>query len=245
MITAILRIKRKSIMCTAIGYKGKDIIYGYNLDVDPAVWNYGIYKTENYFTIGIKVGSTLYFTHGVNNTGAFGNLPYMNGSNMPSPEGMKKERIDLLTDRYIRGKYSYDDVKRILSEKAVVNAEGLSMHSLLGSPEGDMAIVEPGYGIKKVSDRYAVLSNFPVLADLDDYSNPFYGKERYDRAVSILESADDLGVRSALDLLYTLRQDGQWGTRVSFVYSKNENAVYYFLDGDVKNIQIHEFQNRR
>lgn len=232
-------------MCTALGYKGKDILYGYNLDVDPAVWNFGIYKTENCFTVGIKVGNTLYYTHGVNRTGAFGNLPYMNGSNMPVPSGMKKERIDLLIDRYIRGKYSYEDVDRILSEKSVVNAKGLSMHSLIGSPDGDMTIVEPGYGIKKISGNHAVLSNFPVLADLTDYSNPFYGKDRYDIAESYLEKANDLNVREALDLLYSLRQDGQWGTRVSFVYSRNENAVYYFLDGDISDIKIHIFQNRR
>lgn len=229
-------------MCTAIAKKGKDLVYGYNLDVDPAVWNFGLYRTESCFSVRITVGKTKYLTHGVNKEGQFGNLPYMNGEAAAVPKGMKKERIDLMTDRYIRGKYTFEDVENILRTKAIVNVPGTSMHSLLGNREGELVIVEPGYGIRKADGDYAVLTNFPVLAKLEDYSNPFYGKERFDRACEVLQnSGDGFSVMDALHLLNEVKQEGQWGTRISFAYSRNENAVYYFLDGDASGIRVHRF----
>lgn len=229
-------------MCTAIAKKGKDLIYGFNLDIDPAVWNFGLYKTKDYFTVGITVGSTTYFTHGVHKDGRFGNVPYMNGEVFAAPKGVRRERIDLINDRYIRGKYSFTDIQKILTEKTVVCVPAATMHSLIGNGEGEMLLVEPGYGSRAIQDDYAVLTNFPVLANLTDYSNPFYGKDRYDVAEAALKmSAPDFSAQDALTLLEKVKQTGPWGTRLSFVYTKNENAVYYCLNGDFSNIQIHRF----
>ena len=33
-------------MCTAIAKKGTDVLYGYNLDIDPAVWSYKLIKKK-------------------------------------------------------------------------------------------------------------------------------------------------------------------------------------------------------
>jgi hypothetical protein len=80
------------------------------------------------------------------------------------------------------------------------------------------------------------------LTELSDYSNPFYGKDRYDKALSVLQkSNEDFNVADALDLLKQVKQEGQWGTKISFVYSRNENAVYYCLDGNFDDIRIHRF----
>lgn len=229
-------------MCTAIAKKGNDLVYGFNLDIDPEAWHFGLYKTKKYFTVGITVGKTTYFTHGVSSGGRFGNVPYMNGEVFDAPKGSKRERIDLMTDRYIRGKYSFDDVERITAEKTLTCIPGVSFHSLIGSENGEMLIVEPGYGRRKVTDDYAVITNFPVLAGLSDFSNPFYGKERYDTASEILKnSGRDFSVSDALTLLEKVKQTGKWGTKVSFVYSSNENAVCYCLDGDFSDIKTHRF----
>lgn len=229
-------------MCTAIAKKGKDLIYGFNLDLDPDVWKYGLYMTKNYFTVGITVGKTTYFTHGVTKDGNFGNVPYMNGKYIPAPKGAKRERIDLMNDKYIRGKYSYADIEKIIETKTVTAVPAVVQHSLIGSGTGDFLIVEPGYGTEKADKDYAVLTNFPVLAGLTDFSNPFYGKERYDHALSVLEkSGDDFSAEDALGLLYEVRQEGQWGTRVTFVYSRNEKAVYYFTDGNIGKNEVHRF----
>ena len=229
-------------MCTAIAYKGNDIIYGFNFDVDPKVWNYSLHKTKSVFAVAITVGKTSYFVHGVNKCGNFGNVPYMNGATFTVPRGAKRQRIDLMNDRYIRGNYTYDDIKKIISDKTVTCISAATMHSLIGNADGDFLIVEPGYGVKSISENFAVLTNFPVFADLSDFSNPFYGKDRYDKVLSELSSAGkEFSAKDALNILYEARQEGKWGTRVSFVYSRNENKVYYFLDGDISNTETHSF----
>lgn len=230
-------------MCTAIGFRGKDLLYGFNLDVDPAVWNFALYKTKNIFTVGITVGKTVYYTHGVNRDGHFGNVPYMNGEVFPVPRGARRERIDLLVDRYIRGKYSFEDVCSAIENRSLVSVPAATLHSLIGNSRGDMLIAEPGYGCRKVTENYAVITNFPVLTILPDYTNPFYGKDRYDHALSVLQSAgEDFSVSDALTLLNETKQEGQWGTRVSFVYSANDNAVHYCLNGDFSDLRVHRFE---
>ena len=229
-------------MCTAIAKKGKDVIYGFNFDVDPKIWGFDLYKTSKHFAVGITVGKTLYLVHGVNRDGHFAVIPYMNGEMIAPPKGIRRERIDLMADRYVRGKYSFEDVDEILDTKAVTNIKAATLHALIGNEKGDFRIVEPGYGIEKVAENYAVLANFPVLTVLDDYyANPFYGKDRYDRVLAALKaSGDDFSIQDALALLEDAKVEGRWGTRVSFVYSRNENTVYYALDGDFSNIQTHK-----
>ena len=230
-------------MCTAIAYNGDDLLYGFDLDIDPAVWQFSLHKTRSLFAVGITVSKTTYLVHGVNKNGQFGNVPYMNGEGAPPPHGMRRERIDLMSDRYIRGRYSFGDIEDILGTKALCSPPAAAMHSLIGSGAGEFLIVEPGYGWKKVGETFAVLTNFPVLAALSEYENPFYGKERYDKAVSVLSRAGkDFSAKDALRLLYDTRQEGPWATRVSFVWSRNENTVYYFLDGDISHIETHEFK---
>lgn len=229
-------------MCTGFIYKGKDLLYCYNLDIDPKQWSFDIYKTNNYFTIGIKVGSTTYFTHGVNSNGNCGNLPYMNGEQFSVSKGSKRQRIDLLIDKYIRGKYTYTDIIETLNTKTLINIPTVTMHSLVCDKDGNIVLIEPGYGYKVIKNKYAVIANFPILTKLKDYNNPFYGKDRYDKVKEVLSrSKKNFSVNDALDLLESVKQEGKWGTRVSFVYSRNENRVYYCLDNNFKKVYEHKF----
>lgn len=229
-------------MCTAIAFHGNDLLYGFNLDIDPAVWNYSLYKTKNIFAIGITVGKTMYCVHGVNRDAHFGVLPYMNGDFFPVSRGVKRERIDLLNDRYVRGRYSFQNIEEILSTKTLVSIPNISMHSMIGNESGQILIVEPGYGVIKVEDHFAALTNFPILASSLVATNPFYGKDRYDKAISALSIAgNNFTPADALQILWETKQEGQWATRVSFVYSKNHNTVYYFLNGNHSHVEEHHF----
>ncbi len=221
-------------MCTAFIHRGNDLICGYSLDLDPAVWNYSIVRKKDLFSVAIRIGSTTYYTHGVNADGHFGNLPYMNGTDTGRRGvGPGRYRIDLLVDRYLRGRLSYTEVLDIANSKSVISGAGGSFHSLIGDGEGHMLLIEPSYGVREMRGDYACVSNFPVIPTLPDYSNPFYGKERYDAAVGILAAAGaDFDVAQGRELLRAVRQEGQWGTRLSFVYSRNENAMSYWLNGD-------------
>lgn len=230
-------------MCTGFVKKGKDILFGFNLDIDPNVWNFGVYKNNDYFTIGIKVGNTLYYTHGVNKEGHFGNIPYMNDYEHGKYKVIKnKERIDLLSDRFIRNKYSYNDVMEIVKNKTIVNVPRNSMHSLLADAEGHVILVEPEYGYKEISENYAVITNFPLLIKLENYE-PWFGKDRYDKACEILSNSDDnFSALDGIALLKEVKQEGKWATRVSFVYSVGEKCVYYVMNNDFDNIQKHYLQ---
>ena len=61
--------------------------------------------------------------------------------------------------------------------------------------------------------------------------------------MDILKSSErNFGYNDMLKLLKELKQDGRWGTRISFVYSKNENAVFYCLNGDFDNVGRWDFR---
>ena len=227
-------------MCTGFIKKGNDLLFGFNLDIDPTVWNFKLFKTNDYFTIGIKVGTTLYFTHGVNKQGHFGNLPYMNAPEIGKYHRGKNDfRIDLLNDRYIKNLYSFEEVKAILQTKNLVNAPNCSMHSLIGDKEGHILLVEPGFGYQEVEENFAVITNFPLFKNVEK-NNPWFGIDRYDKATKILKaSSPSFGPLDGLELLKQVKQEGPWATRVSFVYSKNEHCVYYVLNNDFNSIQKH------
>ncbi len=157
-----------------------------------------------------------------------------------------------LVDSFIRGKNTIQDVERYARTKKVVNlptgsiaVPDMGMHSLLSDAKGNILILEPGNGVAVVSEKYAVMSNFAVLELPKDFTPEnfgYYGKDRYDTALSILrESKEDFSVQDGLDLLDAVKQVGEWGTRVSFVYSRNENAVYYTTEHDFSNIKKHCF----
>ena len=230
-------------MCTAFIKRGSDLLFGYSLDLDPAAWDYRIIKNQKLFTVAIRLGSTTYYTHGVNAAGAFGNLPYMNGEDVGHKGvGRNQYRIDLLVDRYLRSKFSYAELLDIAKNKTLISGAGGSFHSLIGDAEGHILLLEPLFGFREIEENYACVTNFPLIPVLSDYSNPFYGKERYDSAVKILsEAGADFSVQEGLALLKSVKQEGQWGTRLSFLYSRQENAVYFCTEGDFERIEKWQF----
>lgn len=226
-------------MCTGIFFKGKDTIVGYNLDIDPKVWNYNIVKNYKVFTVAITIGKTTYYTHGVNNKGKFAALPYMNDSE-PYKVSKNHKRIDILVDEFIKDEITFNSALRI-AKKGTYNAKFASMHALM--VDNDNAIlVEPGYETKIIEDDHFVVTNFPLSKEVSD-DNPFYGKERYQLVNEELEKAtENFSIHDALVLLKKVAQEGQYGTRLSFVYSKNENTVYYVLNNNFEEILKHRFK---
>lgn len=191
--------------------------------------------------------------HGVNRNGHFANqLNNLRFSKAPFEIGEDCVPLYYLVDSFIRGKNTLQDVERYARTKKVVNLPAgavgipdLGMHSLMSDSEGRILVVEPGNGFSCLSDKYAVMSNFAVMELPGDFTPEnfgYYGKDRYDTALSILRSSgDDFSVQDGLDLLNAVKQTGKWGTRVSFVYSRNENAVYYAIEHDFSHIRKHCF----
>ena len=191
--------------------------------------------------------------HGVNRNGNFGNqLNNMRFSKAPFEISDRCVPLYYLVDSFIRGKHTIQEIEHYTRTKKVVNLPAgpvdipdKGMHSLLSDADGHIMVIEPGNGYAVLSDRYAVMSNFAVLELPGDFTPEnfgYYGKDRYDTALSILRNSDaDFSVQDGLQLLDAVKQTGEWGTRVSFVYSENEKAVYYTLEHDFTNIMKHCF----
>lgn len=254
-------------MCTGFTKRGNDFIFGFNLDVDPEIWDFDVYKSRNYFAGGVTVGSTRYLLHGVSSNGNFSAVPYNNGlrhllearpedyvKGLPlkgvktigaeTGEGSplpKHINTDLISDRIVRGKYSIEDLDTIVRTRRITHGK-VTLHMIAGSAaEGRTFIVEPGIGYKEITKDYSVISNFPVLAPVDRFDF-HYGRERYELAEKLIrKTGPDFSPAEAMKILESVKQEGQWATRLSFVYSRNENCVYYVRNNDFANVRVHRF----
>lgn len=258
-------------MCTAFVRKGNEVIVGFNMDINIDAFEYKIFKEKDMFYIGIKMNSELELpegitlpysidskngvckVHGVNSKGNFANmLNNMNFSKAKFRMGNDICMHDQLVEDYISGRCDFDELIRIANEKdivgvpkGVVNIPDLAFHSLIADRKGNIMMLEPGNGYSIIKEKYAALTNFSILelpADFNQDRFGYYGKDRYDIAMDLLRNSDDdFQVEDGLEILKATKQEGNWATRVSFVYSNNDNAVYYCLEGDFDHISKHQF----
>ena len=242
-------------MCTGFVRKGKDVIVGFNMDINIGAIDYDVIANNEQFYVRAKntpAGNLR--VQGVNHLGNFANhINNMNFEKAPFKLGEDIISITEIVDNYIAGKISYNDILKIVNEKEIVNMPSqaidipcVAMHSLIADRQGHMMILEPGNGYCVLEGDYAVLSNFAFLenpADLTLENYGYYGKDRYDKAMELLrESNADFSVQDGLALLNAVKQTGNWATRVSFVYSNNENAVYYVIENDFDHVIRHQFE---
>lgn len=190
---------------------------------------------------------------GVNRFGSFGNqLNALSFSRAPFEISADTVPLYTLVDRFLAGKINLDAIIQTAREKRIVNLPGAAaglpdpaMHSLLSDREGRILMLEPGNGYAEIRESYAVMSNFPMLilpTDLTEERFGYYGMDRYQTAVRMIEAAgSDLCPENALAILSAVRQEQYAPTRVSFVYSQNENKVYYTLEREFAHIRTHQF----
>lgn len=197
-------------MCTRFVYNGKDTITGFNFDIDLSVWDHKIIKEKDRFYIGIKMPDNRYHSfHGVHRNGNTGTLLYVHGN----PRGRYVEEnssytIADLTENYIRGILSFDEVLHILQEQK----------------------------------QYSLMTNYSVLKP--ESTRPYIvpGDDRYERAQAQLEKQKEtFSVSDAFHILKSVRQEGLWATRVTFVYSVMEKKIYYVLNNDFEEMSEYFF----
>lgn len=260
-------------MCTAFVRRGNDVIVGFNMDINIGAFEYKVFAEKDMFYIGIYTGhmnqvipegvqipepylhieNQYRKVHGVNHKGCFGNqLNVMDFAKARFRLDVNTYMLDQMIDDYISGKCTLDDIIQVANEKDIVNIPmgavdipNLAFHSLLSDRAGRIMMLEPGNGYSIIHEKYAAMSNFPLLELPGDFVLErfgYYGKDRYDKAMALLrKSTDDFSVEDGLALLDAVKQKDNWATRVSFVYSNNENAVYYALEGDFEHVVRHPF----
>lgn len=224
-------------MCTGFIRKGKDIIFGFNMDLPDGLWDFQVYPKKDMFYVGIRVGRKIYKVHGVNALGQFGNMPYMNDMERGKyRRGKEYRRLDLLVHNYIGGKLDYRSLLEEAGTHRIVNLPDCSMHTLFGDAQGHMLLAEPGFAAKELTGDYAVISNFPIQEkpeDLVPEKYGWYGMDRYRTAEEILRQAGgSFGLAEGMKVLEAVSQVQYAPTRVSFVYSVNTHMLRYALERD-------------
>lgn len=231
-------------MCTRFVYNGNDTIVGFNFDIDLSVWTHTVIAERDRFFIGIKMPDNQYHSfHGINRNGNVGTLLYVNGNQNGeycSSEGYIT--VADLTESYIKGKILFDDALNIVQNKKIVYAKDTAMQAVLSDKNGRVLIIEPGIGYRFEHTKYSLMTNYSLLNP--EITKPYIvsGDNRFERADKQLRKQNDnFSVSNAFSILNSVRQEGLWATRVSFVYSVKENQVYYVLNNDFKNIIEYQF----
>ena len=164
-----------------------------------------------------------------------------------NPEGIYQDSIDCmtiadLTEQFIQAKISFDDARQIVQERKIVYAPDATMQAMLSDRQGRTLVIEPGIGWREDGGRCSLMTNYSILAP--ESTRPFLvpGDDRYERAARLLSHCGaHFTVSDALAVLRAVRQEGIWATRVSFVYSAREHAVYYVQDNEFSQIEKYEF----
>ncbi len=256
-------------MCTAFIHKGKDVLFGFNMDINEGAFHYDIYATDEWFGVGCaadlsrfpgqlpafyRVDGGIRKVHGVSRESSFAAcLNNMNFYKAPFRLATDACSLDQMTDDLISGRRTLEQIRLFATQTEIVTLPGAAVdvpnpgfHALMGDADGNILVLEPGNGYMVVQETYAAMTNFPLLElphDLTDDTAGYYGRDRYDTALRMLKAAgESLTAEAAMCILEATKQSGHWATRVSFVYSHSENAVRYCLEGDFENIRIHHFR---
>ncbi len=217
-------------MCTRFVYHGNDMITGFNFDIDLSVWKHKVIEERERFYIGIlRPDGTYHSYHGVNKNGNVGTLLYVHGN----PDGAYQEcenciTIADLTEQFIKAQLSFDDVLEIVKSKKITYAPDATMQALLSDIQGRVLIIEPGIGYREEQKKYSLITNYSLMKPESTEAFIVPGDDRYEKALQLLGGyEEDFSISDAFALLRAVRQEGVWATRVSFVYSANEHALYY------------------
>ena len=229
-------------MCTRFVYHGSDIITGFNIDL--SVWTHKVMKEKECFYIGIlRPDGTYHSYHGVNQNGNAGTLLYVHGNSAGAyQDGDNCMTIADLTEQFIRAQISFDEVLQIVKSKKIVYASDATMQAMLSDVHGRTLVIEPGIGYREEQSKYSLITNYSLIRPESTRDFIVPGDDRYERALQLLDNCkNEFSISDAFTLLHTVRQEGAWATRVSFVYSVNERTVYYTENNHFEHIKKFTF----
>ena len=234
-------------MCTRFVYNGNDTVVGFNFDIDLSVWTHTVITEKDRFFIGIKMPDNQYHSfHGVNRNGNVGTLLYVNGNEKGKYSADAGcVAISELTEHYVKGEISFNEAFCIVKNQEIVYVKDASMQAMLSDRKGRVLIIEPGIGHRFEQKRYSLITNYSVLNP--EITRPYIvpGDDRFERAEEQLEKQNDnFSVTDAFKILKSVRQEGIWATRVSFVYSVKTHKVFYVLDNRFEEVKEFQFDMR-
>ena len=177
-------------MCTRFVFRGRNIITGFNFDIDLSVWTHKVMKEKERFYIGIlRPDGTYHSYHGVNRNGNAGTLLYVHGNSAGVyQEGDTCMTIADLTEQFIKAQIFFDEVLQIVKSKKIVYAPDATMQAMLSDVHGRTLVIEPGIGYREEQGRYSLITNYSLIKpeSTKDFIVP--GDHRYEVALRLLDS---------------------------------------------------------
>jgi hypothetical protein len=136
------------------------------------------------------------------------------------------------------------DMDNYLDTMEIVNGPNQSTHNMIVDKNGNTWIIEPGRGYLKngaQESQYYVMTNFSLIDFNGGKTYTDCGIDRYEEVNNLLSKAKKLNVNEAFKILERVKQEGEWSTDFSMVYSKSNKAVYYCYESNFNEILRYKF----
>ena len=212
-------------MCTSIVSNRKKTIVGWNLDILDMEYRVVVEEDKVYIAIlDEKEGWMPLF--GANAKGDFVAMPTCwPFDDRSDPKSADVHNIIMLDIDLLLGKRTLDELKNIAKHESICSVPGVTFQAQLSDKNGNVLQIIPGQGYQyKEHPVYSVLTNFSPLKETEE-KHPWMGLDRYEKAVEILEAAEDhFDVEDCIHLLKCTSQT-VCPTVVSMVFDVKENMV--------------------
>lgn len=231
-------------MCTSFMFRGNDTLIAMNYDNSGKKLKLAPYR-EDLFMVTQYVYGKVRPLFGIRSDGIMVNQQVVNECEAGKFRiGLKVLHTAAFLKRILTQKKVKKDFSKYLATHKIVSPPKYSLHMLIACADKPSYIIEPGRGtIQYPADkRYIAMSNCPVCDFQKTGTWEGFGVDRQLKVEEVLQKApDSFGVKDAFKLLEAVHQTEElWTTEFSFVYSYNENKVYYCYDH--KFDEIEEYQ---
>lgn len=232
-------------MCTSFVDRRNDLLIAMNFDNNGWDFKLNLGK-QNIFAVDVDIGYGQLPSFGMNAQGTFVNNLFVdsNGQGLYKRKSKTRTLTSYLVEDILAEKISMDIIDNYLDTTEIVNGPSTSCHNLIADKNGNVRVVEPGRGnIKNEAKEspYFIMTNFSLI---DYNAGKKYSDEsfkRYETVKTHLENKTKLSMTDAFKILEDVKQDGEWRTDFSMVYSKNENKIFYCYHGDFEKILEYTF----
>ena len=232
-------------MCTSFVDRRDDLIIAMNFDNND--WEFKLNTNDpNVFIIAVDVGYGKCPSFGINSQGIFVNNLFVdsNGKGLYKRKSKTRTLTAYLVEDILKENIPINTLDNYLDTIEIVNGPNQSAHNMIVDKNGNIWVIEPGRGIIKnnINDSpYFIMTNFSII-DFNngrDYKDNSF--DRYKEVENILKNVKKLTVADAFKILEKVKQEGEWQTDFSMVYSKNENKIYYCYNANYEKILEYRF----
>lgn len=228
-------------MCTSIVSNRRKTIVGWNLDILDMEYKVIAKNNKVYIAIFDKVEGWLPL-FGANARGDFVAMPtcwpYDKRSDPPSTDSINIIKLDI---DLLLMKKTFQEIKTIVENSSVFSVSGVTFQAQLSDKDGNILKIIPGQGYQYIPKPvYSVLTNFsPFKGNAERH--PWMGMNRYNKAVQMLEEAnDDFDVSDCFEILKATAQT-ECPTVVSMVFDVTNNIMYWCEKKEWKKISKKQF----